>query len=117
MQSAVLFLIGVGLVAGVDNATLVSGRAGDLLANVLGALRDAVLEAASRLEKLARAGEDLACDQEGDQLLSKVVEVGRAFNEIVFMTAVGVADKIGIVLENGQVAIQPLLSEPLFGII
>ncbi len=39
----------------------------DLLADVLGALREAVVEAPRRLEHLARAREDLAGHEEGDE--------------------------------------------------
>jgi hypothetical protein len=64
MQAAVALGVGVRLVARVDDRPGTGGRAGDAFPDVLGALRQAVDGAAWRLQDLARAADELACDEE-----------------------------------------------------
>ncbi len=74
VQAAITLGVGVRLVARVDDRARRGRGARDLLADVLGALREAVVEAPRRLEHLARAREDLAGHEEGDQRLGQALK-------------------------------------------
>src|SRR5438477_307169 len=84
----------MGLVARVDDRARRRGRAGDLLADVLGALGEAVVKAARGLEHLAGARHDLPGDEEGDERLGQSLEAHVAAHEIVLVAAVRVARRI-----------------------
>src|SRR5207245_2617146 len=81
--------VGVWLVAGVDDRARRRGGAGDLLADVLGPLRQAVVEPARRLEHLAGPGEDLPGHEEGDEGFREPLERDVARDQIVLVAAVG----------------------------
>ena len=84
--------------------------------DVLGALRDVKHRAAAGAEDLAGAREDLAGDQERDELLGHVIEVRGPLGEVVLVATVGVADEIGVVLEDRQVAGKALLVHLVLGV-
>ena len=77
--------------------------------------RDAVHRAAGRLQHLARAGVDLAGDEERDQHVGELGEVAVALDEVVLVAAVGVAGGVGVVLEQVDLAADALLAEALLG--
>ena len=69
MQPPVIFFVGVGFVAGIDDAAVVRGGAGNFLADVVGALRHRIIAAVPFfLNDFARAGINLARDKKRDQL-------------------------------------------------
>src|SRR5256885_368810 len=109
--------VGVGLVTRVDDRARRGRGARDLLADVLGALREAVVEAPRRLEHLARAGEDLAGDEEGNERLGEPLERHVTADQIVLVTAVAVARGVGVVLEQQDVARDPVLAQALLGLV
>src|SRR5207247_2306206 len=90
----------VGLVARVDDRARGRGRARDLLADVLGPLGEAVVEAARGLEHLAGAREDLPGDEEGDERLGQPLEAHVPAHEVVLVAAVRIARRVGVVLEQ-----------------
>src|SRR2546430_11825240 len=92
------------LVARIDDRARRGGGAGDFLADVLRPLREAVVEAARGLEYLARAGEDLPRDEEGDEPLGQALERHVAADQVVLVAAVGVARRVRVVLEEQNVA-------------
>ena len=77
--------------------------------------RDAVHRAARGLQHLARAGVDLAGDEERDQHVGELGEVAVALDEVVLVAAVGVAGAVGVVLEEEHLAADALLAEALLG--
>src|SRR5206468_1232236 len=109
--------VGVRLVAGVDDRARRRGGAGDLLADVLGPLRQAVMEPARRLEHLARPGEDLPGHEEGDEGLGESLERDVTRDQIVLVAAVGVTGRVGVVLEEQDVAGDPVLPQALLGLV
>jgi hypothetical protein len=82
---------------------------------VLGPLGDAVHRTACGLEDLAGAGVDLAGDEEGDEDLGVVAEVVPAAGQVVLVAAVGVARRVGVVLEQVDDPADALLPEALLG--
>src|SRR5881296_3128475 len=89
----------------------------DLLADVLRALAQAVVEAARRLEHLPRAREYLSRDEERDQRLGQPLERHVAADEIVLVAAVRVPGGIRVVLEEQDIARDPVLAQPLLGLV
>ena len=87
----------------------------DALPDVLGPLGDAVHGAPGRLEDLPRAGEDLAADEERDQDVGEAGEVALPLDEVVLVAAVGVAGRVGVVLEQVHLTPDALLPQPLLG--
>ena len=79
---------------------------------MLGPLAQAEDGASGGLEHLAGPGEDLPADQEGNQHLGVVGEVIPPAGQVVLVTAVGVARRVGVVLEQVDVASDPLLAQP-----
>ncbi len=71
--------------------------------------------ATRRLEHLAGAGVDLPADEERDEHLGVVAEVVVATGQVVLVAAVGVAGRVGVVLEQVDGAADRLLGEPLLG--
>ncbi len=83
--------------------------------DVLGTLCDAVHRASGRLQHLARAGVDLAGDEERDQHVGELREVAVALDEVVLVAAVGVARAVGVVLEQEHLAADALFAQTLLG--
>ena len=75
MQAAEPLGVGVGLVPGVDDGPAAGGGRGHALPDVLGPLAQAEHRTPGRLQDLARAGVDLAADEERDEDLGVVGEV------------------------------------------
>ena len=82
--------------------------------DVLGALGDEKLGLPRDLEHLARATVDLPGDEEGNELLGHLPEIHVTAHEKVFVTPVGVAQRIGVVCENVDFSRQPLFAQPFF---
>ncbi len=117
VKATVLLRVRVRLVARVDDGARGGGGPRDLLADVLGPLREAVVEAAGGLEYLARPREDLPGDEERDQALGQALEGHVAADQVVLVTAVGVARGVGVVLEEEDVAGDPVLAKPLLRLV
>ena len=71
--------------------------------------------APGRLEHLAGPGEDLPADQERDEDLGVAVEVVVALGQVVLVAAVGVAGRVGVVLEQVDVAADALFAQAGLG--
>src|SRR3712207_4765537 len=108
--------VGVRLVAGVDDRPGAGGRRGDALPDVLGALADAVDRPARGLQHLARADHDLPADQERDEHVGQPAELPVPAHQVVLVAAVAVAGRVGVVLEQVDVAGDALLGQPLLGV-
>ncbi len=117
MQPAILFLDCMGLIARIDNAALIGRGARDFLTNVLRPLRNVKHRPPARAKHLAGPGEDLARHQKRDELLRHVIKIRGALGQVIFVTAVGIADEIRIVFENRQIAVKPLLAHFALGIL
>ena len=115
VQPAVLLGVGVRFVAGVDDRSAPRGGRRHALPDVLGALGDRVGRTAGGLQHLAGAGVDLAADEERDQHLGVVAEVVVTVGAVVLVAAVGVAGRVGVVLEQVDRAADRLLGEALLG--
>ena len=72
----------------------------DALPDVLGALGDAVLRAARPVQDLACAAVDLPGHEERDQHVGHARELAVAGDQVVLVAAVGVAGRVGVVLEQ-----------------
>ena len=107
--------IGVGLVAGVDDGTAAGRGRRHALPDVLGPLGQAEHRAPGRLQHLARAGEDLAAHEERDEHLGVVGEVVAPARQVVLVAPVGVAGRVGVVLEQVDDAADALLAQPGLG--
>ncbi len=115
VETPVLLGVGVRLVAGVDDRAAAGGGRRHALPDVLGALGDRVRRSPGGLQHLAGAGVDLAGDEERDQHLGVVAEVVVAAGQVVLVAAVGVAGRVGVVLEQVDRAADRLLGEALLG--
>src|SRR5262245_58250346 len=113
VKPAVFLGVRVRLVARVDDGPRGGGGPRDLLADVLGPLGEAVVEAARRLQHLARPREDLPSDEKGDQPLGEPLEGDVAAHQIVLVAAVGVPRGVGVVLEKEDVPGDAILTQPL----
>src|SRR6185436_11585343 len=67
-------------------------------------------------DDLAGAAGDLAADQERDQDVGKLLELPGAADEVVLVTAIGVARRVGVVLEDVDLAGDALVGYPLLGV-
>ncbi len=107
--------VGVRLVAGVDDGAAPGGGRRHPLPDVLGPLAEAEDRAPGGLEDLAGPGVDLPADEERDQHLGVAVEVVVALGQVVLVAAVGVAGRVGVVLEQVDVAADALLAQAGLG--
>src|SRR5262252_2230875 len=117
VEPAVLLGVRVGLVTRVDDGARRGRGAGDLLADVLGPLRQAVVKAARGLQHLARPREDLAGDEEGDEPLGQPLEGDVAAHQVVLVAAVGVPRGVRVVLEEKDVPRDAVLAQPLLRLV
>ena len=85
--------------------------------DVLRPLAHAIMNPVLGLEDLARAGIDLASNEEGDQLLGEVVEINIPIDKVIFMAPVTIADEIRVVLEDREFAGNSLLANLFFGVL
>ncbi len=83
---------------------------------MLGALAQAVGGGLRRLQHLARAADELAGDQERQQHVGDPGELTGPHDQVVLVAAVGVARRVGVVLEQVDVAADALVGQPLLGI-
>ena len=116
MQAPVLLGVGVRLVAGVDDRAAAGGGRRDALPDVLGALREAERGGLRGLQHLAGAADELAGDQERQQHIGDPGELARAHDQVVLVAAVGVARRVGVVLEQVDVAADALVGQSLLGV-
>ena len=116
MQAPVLLGVGVRLVAGVDDRAAAGGRRRHALPDVLGALAQAEGGGLGRLQHLARAADQLAGDQERQQHIGDAGELAGPHDQIVLVAAVRVARRVGVVLEQVDVAADALVGQPLLGV-
>ena len=116
VQPPVPFGVGVRFVPGVDDRPGPGGGAGDALPDVVGPLGQAVGRTARRLQHLAGAGDQLPGDQERDQPVGDLGELAAPGDQEVLVAAVGVAGRVGVVLEQVDVAADALLGEPGLGV-
>ena len=116
VQSSVLLGIGVRFVAGVDDGAGAGRRGRHTLPDVLRALGEAERRRLRRGENLSGAADQLSCDQERQQDVGDPRELARPDHEIVLVTPVGVARRVGVVLEQVDVAADALVGEALFGV-
>ena len=90
--------------------------AGDALPDVLGALGQAEHRAARGLQHLAGAADQLAGDQERDQHVGQPAELAVPADQVVLVAAVRVAGRVGVVLEQVDLARDALVVQPLLGV-
>ena len=91
------------------------GGRGHPLPDVLGPLAQAEHRPPGRLEHLAGAGVGLPAHQERDEHLGVVGEVVPPAGQVVLVAAVGVAGRVGVVLEQVDVPADALLPQPGLG--
>ena len=115
VQPAVSLGVGVGFVAGIDDGARARRCARDALPDVLGPLADAEHRATCCLEDLSGACVDLSADQERDQYFGIAAEVVLTGGAVILVTAVGVAGRVGVVLEQVDLAPDALFAQPLLG--
>src|SRR5207253_2062991 len=85
----------------------------DALPDVLGPLADAVHRAARGLQHLAGTRIDLTADEEGDEDFGVVTEVVAPAGEVVLVTSVRVACRVGVVLEEVDDTADALFAQSL----
>ena len=78
--------------------------------------RDAVRRAARGLGDLAGPDDDLPGDQERDEHVGQPGELAGPADEVVLVAAVGVAGRVGVVLEQVDLAGDALVVQPLLGV-
>jgi hypothetical protein len=88
----------------------------DALPDVLGALRQAVQGAARGLQHLPGAADQLPGHQERDQDVGEATELAVARHQVVLVAAVGVARRVGVVLEQEDVAGDALVVQAPLGV-
>ena len=116
VQATVKLRVGVRLVTGVDDGARARRGARDRLPYVVGTLRETETGLIANCQQLARAGEDLAGDEKGNERVGKFPEVPRAAHEVILVTAVGVAGRVRVVLKKVNRAWQPVLDEARLGV-
>jgi len=79
-------------------------------------LADAVCRSTGCGSDLAGATDDLTADQERNQDVGQPLELPCPADEVVLVTAVGVARRVCVVLENVDIARNTLVSNPLLGV-
>src|SRR5580693_1400604 len=104
------------LVASVDDRPATGGGRRNALPDVLGALREAECGGLRGLQHLARATDELAGDQERQQHIGDAGELARPHDQVVLMAAIRVAGRVGVVLEQIDVAADAFVGEPLLGV-
>jgi hypothetical protein len=83
---------------------------------VLGALGQAVHGAARGLQNLAGAADQLAGDQERQEHVGDPGELAGPGDTEVLVATVGVAGRVGVVLEQEDVAADALVGQPALGV-
>ncbi len=83
---------------------------------MLGALGKAERGGLRSLQHLAGAADELAGDQEGQQHVGDPGEFTGPHDQVVLVAAVGVARRVGVVLEQVDVAADAFIGQPLLGV-
>jgi hypothetical protein len=83
---------------------------------VLGALAHAEHRAARGLQHLAGTADQLPGDEERDEHVREPAELAVPADQVVLVAAVGVAGRVGVVLEQVDVAGDALVVQPLLGV-
>src|SRR6476661_69219 len=117
VQAAVLLGVGMRLVAGVDDGAAARRRGRHALPDVVGPLADGEARAVCRRDDLAGSADDLPADEERDEHVGDPLEVAGPPIEVVLVTAVGVAGGVGVVLEDEDLALHPVVAEPALGVL
>src|SRR5699024_8240346 len=123
VEAAVEVRVPVRLVAGVDDGAGAGGGGGDRLPHVVAASGEDEL----RARPLARfagggggdaagAGDDLAGDQEGQQVPGQAGELAAPVHEVVLVGAEGVAGGVDVVLEQVDAGVLAGLGQALIGL-
>ena len=86
------------------------------LPDVLGALAQAEGGGLGCLQHLASAADELAGDQERQQHVGDPGELACPHDQVVLMAAVRVTRRVGVVLEEVDVAADALVGQPLLGV-
>ena len=81
----------------------------------IGALTEAVLCPAGAVQHLAGAAVDLPGHEERDQHVGHPRELPLPRHQVVLVAAIGVPRRVGVVLEQVDLAPDPLLAQPLLG--
>src|SRR5581483_11688930 len=104
VQAAVFAPVGVRLITGIEDGALRRSIDPDALFEEIGPLAELKpwLDASAGLldPHLARAGKELACDEEGDHRAHDRLEWERSREEIVLVGAVAPAVVVGVILEH-----------------
>ena len=116
VQAAVLLGVRVRFVAGVDDRTRASGSRRDALPDVFRALREAERRGLRSLQYLSGAADQLARDEERQQDIRNAENSPAARDEKVLVAAVRVSGRVGVVLEEIDVATNTLLGESRLGV-
>jgi len=106
----------VGFVSRVDDRTTSRCCRGDGLPNVFSPLRETKVGPPSRRSGyLARSAEDLARNEKRNEELFVSANILIALGAVVLVAAIGVASRIGVVLEEVDLAPMTLLVELALG--
>src|SRR5664279_6591717 len=116
MKPTVLLGVRVWLIPGVDDGARAGRGAGDALPDVVSPLAEAVGRPAGCGGDLAGATGDLTADQERNQDVGQPLKLSRSSDQVVLVAAVGVAGRVGVVLEDVDLAGNTLVTNPLLGV-
>ena len=112
VQTPIAFGVGVGFIARVDDRPAAGGGARYAFPDVLGALGDTELGAARAVENLPCAAPDLTRNEERDKDVGHPRELAVACHEVVLVAPVGVPGRVGVVLEEIDLAADAFLVQP-----
>ena len=112
MQPPEPLCVRVRLVPGIDDRPRTGRGGGHAFPDVLGALADAVHRAPGSLQHLACPADNLPGDQERDQDVGQPAELAVPADQVVLVAPVGVAGRVGVVLEQVDVPGDALFPEP-----
>src|SRR5690606_42108179 len=104
LETARALGVGVRLVPGVDDRARWGGRRRHALSDAIRPLGDGVGRPWRGLGQVAGTQEYLTGDQERDEDGDRAVEVLVPADQVVLVTSVGVAGRIGVVLEDVDLA-------------
>ena len=104
----------VRLVTGVDDGATARRGGRDTFPDVLGTLAQTEHRPAGGLEHLAGARVDLPAHKKRDKHLHEVGEVVPPAREVVLVAAIGVARRVGVVLEQVDNPADAFVAEPAF---
>src|SRR5581483_6419386 len=116
VQAAVFLGVGVRLVAGVDDRAASGGGARHAFPDVLGPLAQAEGRGLRGLQHFACATDQLAGNEERQQHVGNAGKFTGADDQIILVATVGIARRVGVVLEQVDVAAYALVGEALLGV-